>query len=219
MRGPFQPLASWLRGSGPISSGLLLAGLFAGNHAAHADPARFPPVQVEDRVVHYPIAGRDFAELRLQLANHGPRAAAPGHGRTHAEFEIASALEPTGDSCHLDAAAVSLRVTITLPQWDERGASAETIGRWAESISLLERHEAGHRRHAVAAASALREALVGLGPESDCRRLQWVIDRRLQRAVWKLEMLGNRYDSRTANGWRDDPLRDNPRSEAAALPD
>lgn len=189
-------------------SGLLLAAIVTASPAADLESDRFPPVNVDDSVVLYPITGRNAAELRAQLENHGPMAAEPGHGRTRSEFEIASTLEPTDGACHLDAASITLRTVITLPQWvDRRDASAEEADRWVESHALLSRHEAGHRRHAVDAAHALRDALAKLAPQRDCRTLQWAVDRELQRVVWKLELRGNRYDSRTRNGARDDPLR------------
>lgn len=190
-------------------AGLLFAANAMANPAAGLESERFPPAHVEDRVVLYPINGRNAAELRAQLQNHGPMAAEPGHGRTRSEFVIAATLEPTDGACHLGAAIISLRTVITLPQWvDRRGASADTVDRWVESLALLERHEAGHRGHAVDAARTLRDALTVLAPQRDCRTLQWAVDRELQRVVWKLEMRGNRYDSRTGNGSRDDPLGD-----------
>jgi len=207
-------IATW-RASRLFLAGLLLAANAMANPATDPESDRFPPVQIEDRVVLYPITGRNAAELRAQLENHGPMAAEPGHGRTRSEFEVISTLEPIDRACHLGAATVSLRTITTLPQWvDRRGASADTVNRWVESLALLERHEAGHRGHAVDAARALREALRALAPQRDCRTLQWTVDRELQRVVWKLEMRGNRYDSRTGNGSRDDPLRD-----ARLLPD
>jgi predicted secreted Zn-dependent protease len=201
-------LPATLRAPRRFLSGLLLAANAMASPAVDLESDRFPPVNVEDSVVLYPITGRNAAELRAQLENHGPMAAEPGHGRTRSVFEIASTLEPVDVACHLVAATISLRTVITLPQWvDRRGASTGEVERWLESLALLERHEAGHRGHAVDAADVLRDALAKLPPQRDCRTLQWAVDRELQRVVWKLEMLGNRYDSRTGNGSRDDPLQ------------
>lgn len=196
-------------------AGLLFAASAMANSAEAAESERVPPVHVDDRIVLYPITGGNTAELRAQLENHGPMAAEPGHGRIRSEFVIATTLEPAEGACHLRAATVSLHNVITLPEWaDRRGASADTVARWVEALALLERHEAGHRGHAVDAARTLRDALAALAPQRDCRALQRMVDRELKHVARKLEMRGNRYDARTGNGLRDDPLLD-----ARLLPD
>lgn len=169
----------------------------------------FPPVQTSERVVRYPIAGESVSALRMQLENHGPLAAEPGHGRTRSELEILSELEPAADGCHLVALEIRLQITTTLPEWKPaHRAAAELHNHWSEAIAMLERHEMGHRDHVLTAADALRQTVLQLAPQTDCFRMQWAIDRHFQRTMWKLRMRGERYDRRTRNGLRDDPLQD-----------
>ncbi len=173
---------------------------------AHAVEA-FPPVQFTDRVERYTITGSSIDRITSELRAHAGSAQSPGNGSTRSEIELSTRLAPQHDACRIASLVVYLRVTIRLPEWTAANKSSRRVrNAWKKSLSMLARHEAGHRTHAIEAAEALRHTLMGIGPKKDCVRLDMAIGIELQSALQTLEKRALRYDARTQGGLREDPL-------------
>ena len=176
------------------------------SNASDASEA-FPAVQLADRIERYAITGSSLDQITSELRAHADSAQSPGNGSTRSEIELTTRLEPQDDVCRIVALVVHLRVTTRLPEWSAADKSSRRVrNAWTKSASMLARHEAGHRTHAIEAADALRQALIDLGPKRDCIRLDMAIGIELHSAVQKLENRALRYDARTQGGLRDDPL-------------
>lgn len=169
----------------------------------------FPGLRVTDHLERYPITGSDIRHINNQLQGHSDVSSNTSHGSTRSEIELSTRLEPDAHGCRIARLEVHLNVTTRLPEWHPlRKPSRRTRQEWTQSVAILARHEDGHRGHAVEAAEGLRQTLVDLGPKKDCQRLDLAIAIELQSAVGRLESRERRYDARTRNGLRDDPLLD-----------
>lgn len=179
------------------------------NAATSSAADGFPPVQVVDHMERYVITGSSLRSINAELEKHSGASPAPGSGSTSSEIELATRLELVGDRCRISQLDVRLEVTTRLPDWrPARKPSRSVRKQWAESATILTRHEAGHREHAVQAAEALRKTLIALAPMKDCQRVDTAVGIELQTALQHLDSRELRYDTRTQGGLRDDPLGD-----------
>lgn len=188
-----------------ILRSLITAALACAASAAERE-AGFPPVQVVEHTVYYPIQGDSVRQIRDQLQNHGPWSAGAGHGRTRSEFELRTELEPGEGSCRLAGAELSLRITTTLPQWQPGPSASDALhAHWTVALERLMRHEDGHRRHAIEAVHELRRSLLHISAKQSCLRAQGEADHQLRNAITRLRMRGILYDQRTGDGLVEPP--------------
>jgi predicted secreted Zn-dependent protease len=189
----------------PIRIAALMALATGATPEEHANP--LPPVRISETVEYYPIHGNSIRQIRGQLRQFAPEDMERGHGRTRSRLQVQSTLHQEGDTCSASELQVSVDISMVLPEWRPPARVPEAVHRhWAVAIDRLERHEQGHRTHALEAAHALRDDLSRLPPEADCMGMQLRVDDRLRRAAWKLRMRDRFYDARTGAGLRDDPL-------------
>ena len=198
------PLA--LKPSSTAMGALLLSTLLATTALASEATQAFPPIEVLDRVEHYAISARTKAQLDEQLAVHAERFDNPGNGSTRSRFEITRTLQQDRDQCELTTLKVQVTISTRLPIWEPLDIPKATRARWKQSLAMLRAHEAGHREHAVEAASKLRTTLVGLKPKHDCLTTNAAVALELQDILQRLNARDARYDARTWNGLRNDPL-------------
>ena len=162
-------------------------------------------LRITDEVVRYPIRGANIRAIRRQLEAHGPKAAGPGHGRTHSAFEVVSELELAAGECHLRGFELSLDITMTLPEWQAPSrASTELRSSWEAAFAWLVEHEQGHRAHAVEAAHQLHGELLRVSSQESCVRLQHEIASLLRTAKLQLRLRGRLYDELTEYGLGDE---------------
>ena len=174
--------------------------------AAHESEA-FPAVQLVDRIERYPITGVSIYRINSELKAHAKSERGPGNGSTRSEIELTTRLDLQGETCRISTLVVHLRVTTLLPEWIPAGRPSQHVREeWTKSAANLTRHEAGHRTHAIEAAEALRERLMGMAPKRDCLRLDMAIGIELQSAIRRLDSRELRYDARTRGGLRDESL-------------
>lgn len=167
---------------------------------------RFPPVRVSDDTVRYAITGQSPHAINAQLRQYALAMGHPEQGLTRSVIDIYATLEPGTGACRMTALEVGLHVTTTLPEWAPRWRMKAGLRKHVSaSFARLERHEGGHRENALAAADALRTAVLALEPAPSCPKLQAAIDLQLQKAQWRLEAQDERYDMRTRYDERDDP--------------
>ena len=157
------------------------------------------PLDIQEKVHRYAVAGGDVEELRRALDSHALAERAGGsHGRTRSSIRISYAPEPVSGGCRLKDPAIRMKITTTLPEWPTRDPHSQTVK------AALERHEGRHREHALAAARELQAAMAQLGAQRDCHALRRAVDRAFQRATMKARFRDERYDERTRDGLEED---------------
>lgn len=194
------------RGRGPWLQSQALAGLLLFAGAVHAQ------LQVSERTAHYELGGRSLAELRDEIRLNGPEDAS---GRRYdgltawsiewtGEFrDDAVAGGPRADAqrCRLDAYAVTLDLTVTLPRWTHRDRAARAAReRWDAYLAALVAHEAQHRALAVEAARQVDALLAATAPGGRCRDLQWRVEQAVNRIQRRLAVDNSLFDRRTRHG-------------------
>lgn len=175
-------------------------------------PPRLPPapvgpgvvaLSIEERVERYRVPGKDLAALRAALASEVVSDAAGGsHGRTRSDISIAYSPRPVQGGCVAQAPALEITITTTLPEWAPAPGVADPalLARWQSMAAALQRHEARHREHALAAVRDLQATLAGLGVQPDCHALRRAVDQAFLRVRLKAEFRDARFDERTGNG-------------------
>lgn len=178
----------------------------------------FPPVQIIDHVEYYTITGSTIDQIDSQLLAHAGQDEGSGHGTTRSRFEIHKTLQEQPGRCEITALVVRVGITIKLPRWQPRHSVSTSLrSRWEESSDLLKRHEAGHRDHAIEVAQRLRTTLLSITAKHSCFSLDASIGLELQTSVQRLNVRDTRYDDRTRNGLRDDPLLGRPPAAKTAI--
>ena len=190
---------------------LVLTSLLASAAVASEEPDAFPPVRIIDQAEYYAFAGSTIDQIDAQLIQHAERREGSGNGSTRSRFEITKTLLQRSDRCVMTTLEVSVTITTILPRWQPDSVVSDSLRlRWKQSSAILERHEDGHREHALEAARNLRRILARLKPKRDCLALAAAIALELQSSLQHLNQRQARYDDRTWNGLRDDPLSFHP---------
>ena len=167
----------------------------------------FPPVQIIEQFEYYTITGSTSSQIDKQLLAHADPGDASAHATTRSRFEIRKKLQQHSGRCEITELVVSVSITTKLPTWQpQHKVSASLKSRWEKSSDLLRRHEAGHREHAIDVAQHLLTTLLSIDPNHSCFALDASIGLELQASMQRLNMRDTRYDNRTRNGLRDDPL-------------
>jgi predicted secreted Zn-dependent protease len=110
-------------------------------------------------------------------------------------------VEDGAGGCRLAGLELTLRITVTLPEWKPGPWASDALRtQWAATSERLARHEDGHRQHAIDAAHELHQALARLPPQESCQRAQRAADDLLRTAVARLRLRDSIYDQRTDNG-------------------
>lgn len=171
---------------------------------ASADERVQAPVllDIEENVVRYAVPGHDLEALRAALADQALAEEAGGsHGRTRSDIRIRFEPTPVSGGCVAGDPAIEVLITTTLPEWEPgRSVRAGLRERWQAMAEALQRHEATHRDHVLAAVRELQSRLSGLGVQEDCRALRAAVDRAFLAVTLRAEFLDRRYDRRTRNG-------------------
>lgn len=119
-----------------------------------ATPAVAAP-QMTERLVHYPVSGRNLGELRRDMAQNGPEGF---WGFTRWWIEWSGSCE------------VSLSITITMPRLESpERLSARDLAIWQRMEAALLAHERLHAAHGIAAAREIHDAR--------CRNARSIIDK------------------------------------------
>ena len=174
------------------------------------------------RVEAHTLAGMR-RELDRQLRPGGSIDARTSHGLTRSAIELRYETEaqiPQG--CRIDELQVRLNLSVTLPEWRPRAPASPADGiRIRRMLAGLAVHEAGHRRHAIAAARTIERAILSRPLAADCRLARRGIDRIYRRELMRLRLRDQHYDritghGRTQGAQLDVPVRDRDRSRSPA---
>lgn len=165
------------------------------------------PVAIDEKLVKYTIEGDTASELLSQMESLGPVDQNEGkrfQGNTswNVRWNYMMAPQP-GGLCRLEQIAVTLQVTMTLPDWQpKRRADSLLKSRWPAFLSALTNHEMGHRANGVRAAFAVRDALAGMAPGGDCRQLGDSANAAAKAALDARQGADADYDRQTEHGAR-----------------
>ncbi|HET9033396.1 MAG TPA: DUF922 domain-containing protein [Dokdonella sp.] len=175
--------------------------------AARGKPSdAFPPERIVDKVEHYAVVGTSIRAINAALVKQASELELAGNGFTRSLFEIDRSEHRLAARCELSSLQVQVTILTILPQLQsESTVSAAVLEQWRHATGVLKRHEAGHRKHAIAEAQRLRRNLLALGSKRSCISLDVAMDLELQTSVERLNRKDARYDIRTWNGLRDDP--------------
>jgi predicted secreted Zn-dependent protease len=158
-----------------------------------------PEVRLDRR--RYAVAGTTARELRRSLRENGRRLDGEvAFAWTDWSVDVGYEFRRSGDSCRVTRPDVEVDVTVTLPEWRDRGAvSPDLAGRWRRDLGVMEEHEAGHVRLARRAGRRVHEALDGLRP-APCAVLRDRADAAADSVLREVKRAQEAYDERTDHG-------------------
>jgi predicted secreted Zn-dependent protease len=144
---------------------------------------------------YYDVAGADWYSINASLNRAGPRHGngEVAHGRT--DYRIAPVWQELrrGAHCEVTGVEVQFSAVVMLPRLAEQAAIAPALlERWQQSFALLERHEAGHARIALAHIDEVKAAILASHCGEERTNAAAVLDH--------IEALQQDYDRRTRNG-------------------
>lgn len=151
----------------------------------------------------YRLDAAEIRALRTQLRETRLKTGFDGKsaGLTRQSLHTHYRLEPQGQACRLADLAVTVEVTIHLPEWVPAKPTKSGLREaWAAMLAGLTLHEEGHRDNAVAAGRELHSRLAGLGTDRDCLRLGRAAQREAFRAQVRFQLRDRNYDRRTRHG-------------------
>jgi predicted secreted Zn-dependent protease len=129
-------------------------------------------VSEEPAIVWYAISGSTLADLSGQMNALGPHDDSGAHaGRTrswtswHVQFNGGDAANP----CSMRTVRVTVYDTVTLPLWTPPPhPDSGVVAEWGRFVTMLGRHEAGHRSITIEAAGEIARALAILPSRASC---------------------------------------------------
>jgi len=169
-----------------------------------------PPVELpryvseESDIVWYPVAGSSIRDLQSQMRANGPHddaGAYAGYTRNNTYWHIQ--WREGGGSCSVTTVAVATYDTVTLPMWSPPpNADAALTAEWSRFVTMLGRHEEGHRDIAIAGAGEIARALAMLSPQASCADLAASANAQGQAILASIRGRQKAYDAETNHGQR-----------------
>ncbi len=130
-------------------------------------------VSEESDIIWYPVAGSSIRDLQSQMRANGPHddaGAFAGYTRNSTYWHIH--WREGGGSCSVSDVAVATYDTVTLPMWSPApNADSALMAEWSRFVTMLGRHEEGHRDIAIAGAGEIARTLAMLSPQASCADL------------------------------------------------
>ena len=151
---------------------------------------------------YYAVTGTTTRELRQSINEMRPwRRKLDADGLTNWRLEWRFTVTPTASGCRISSFTTTTAIGITLPRWEGlTNASAPFRKTWERYITALGQHEAGHARHALAAAADLQKRIKELPEHADCDGLKHRIHEIGNATIEEYRRKEKDYDERTRNG-------------------
>ena len=106
-----------------------------------------------------------------------------------------------GGGCRISAPKISIRLGVAAPRWKRPpGVDTAVVKGWRRFIAALWRHEAGHVRNGLAAATQIERTLTGLEAYPSCKELEAAADLKTEAVLERFRGNDRRYDERTRHG-------------------
>ena len=149
---------------------------------------------------YYSVTGANLREIRQSITAARPwKDSFDGDTRWTVKWNFK--LSETANGCACACASTATKIVTTLPRWKPAPETApEAKEQWAQYLTSLTQHEAGHARFALAAAAEVGKSISATGPQRDCDALQRSIDQRANRVVDDYRVREQEYDRRTEHG-------------------
>jgi len=150
----------------------------------------------------YDVAGRSAEELRNSLDRGRPADEAGKRFDAHTGWyvEWKYRFEQMAD-CRLTRVEVTGEVTTTLPRWVNADKAEPALRqRWANYLSALSLHEAGHKDIGLRATTAISKELNALPAERTCDALKRDAETKAQSILGRFRGEDAEYDRRTEHG-------------------
>ena len=156
-----------------------------------------------DTVERYPIRGASEAELRFEMSAKGPLGAGgrrfDGYTRWNIAWRYKYRLD--GGLCRIDMVTTDVKVTTTLPEWNDERATPERLRkRWREYLAALTEHENGHRAHGMDAAREIDRGIAALPAQASCGALGNAANDLGNQIIRKYNERDLDYDRKTEHG-------------------
>ena len=190
----------WRPGAWAATAATITGLVFPSLAGTRAEP------EVRESIETYDVHGSTAAQVRRDLARHGPRVGGRAYGaRTTWELTWTYSLEERDAECGLASCDVRVDITTTLPRWvpDDPAPDDKLVARWERYLSALATHEEGHRRFGLEAASAVERSLTSIVPEPTCADLEAAIAAAAAEVVGQYRERERRYDEETKHGRAD----------------
>jgi predicted secreted Zn-dependent protease len=161
-------------------------------------------VSEESDIVWYPVAGSSIRDLQSQMRANGPHDDAGGYaGYTRNSTYWHIRWQEGGGSCSVTNVVVATYDTVTLPAWSPpSNADAALMAEWSRFVTMLGRHEEGHRDIAIAGAGEIARTLAMLSPQASCADLAASANAQGQAILASIRERQKQYDAETKHGQR-----------------
>ncbi len=150
----------------------------------------------------YPVTGANFREIRQSIAKSRPwKDGFDGDTRWAVKWQFTST--QNADGCFCTSFSTTTTITTTLPRWTPpTNALSEVKTQWTRYFTNLARHEIGHARIGIAAATELQRQIRELSAQRDCETLNRAVNNKAETVVNDYRESEKEYDRRTEHGTR-----------------
>jgi predicted secreted Zn-dependent protease len=171
-----------------------------------------PPVELprdvseEAEIVWYPVSGSTLSDLRREMNLHGPHddeGVRAGMTRTWTHWHVQFGGGDGANPCYMRAVQVTVHDTVTLPLWTPPPhVDSGLVAEWGRFVTMLGRHEAGHRSIALDGAGDIARALAMLPSRASCSDMLAAANAQGQAILATSQGRQKQYDADTQHGVR-----------------
>jgi predicted secreted Zn-dependent protease len=155
-----------------------------------------PELDVREVRQEYYVSAANEAELRERL-RIGRGNWTHARGLTQGRLTITRNVTQTRGRCIVNAVAIELEITTTLPEWDPAvEMPPELRERWETFRALIGAHEDRHRENLMEAAFAMRDQVAAMAPQDLCMKVEAQLKRIVDRGEMKRRFADHLLDRR-----------------------
>jgi predicted secreted Zn-dependent protease len=151
---------------------------------------------------YYYVTGATVGEIHQSFSRNRPwKEKSTLDGLTEWRVQWRYQFTFSAGECRISSFSTATTITLTVPRWIRpTNASLETITNWVRYITALERHEATHAQHGLAAAAEQQRRIPQLASDANCAALKKRIDDLAQQIMDDYRRRDREYDERTEHG-------------------
>lgn len=185
---------------------MLALGVLAFQAATYTLPPMELPSDVseESDIVWYPITGATLNDLRAQMRLLGPRDGGiprAGYTRGYTHWSVTYAND--AGACVLRTERVTVSDTVTLPLWTPpANADPAVVAEWSRFVTMLGRHEEGHREITLTGAARIARTLSAVPSHASCADLMADVNTQGHAILDAMNASQQQYDLETNHGLR-----------------